>query len=82
MSQDDQNRDRKNQGEGWEDSTSEPSTRESRTDSSNAQEPKQGGTSRPDQSSDLEDIDEMDEDRDEDDRAGYGGGSNRRRSIN
>lgn len=67
MSQDDQNRDPKNQGEG---------PRESRTESSAAPRRDVRPLDR------AMNMDEMDEDRDEDDRSPYVGGPNRRRSIN
>jgi hypothetical protein len=82
MSQnDDQNRDRKNQGEGYQDSNSDQSTREGRTGSSSDRERQQNqGETRPDQAPDLDDTEEMDdEDRDDDQRTE--GGANRRRSI-
>jgi hypothetical protein len=81
MSQNDQNRDRQNQR----DSNQDPSRdhlRESRPGSSRQdrdQQNQRDNTRRPDQSSDLEDIDEMDEDRDDDERVN--GGSNRRRNM-
>ena len=83
MSQnDDQNRDRQNQGEGFEDPGSDES-RQSRTGSTeDSPSQDQESSPRPDQSSDLEDTDEMDEDDDRDDDSRPIGGSNRRRSIN
>jgi hypothetical protein len=79
MSQnDDQNR--KRQDEGFEDPNTEQSTRESRSDRSADvdQQDANRGASRRTEESDLEDIDEMDEDRDDDTRSS---GPNRRNSI-
>jgi hypothetical protein len=82
MSQnDDQNRDRENQSEGFEDPSSEES-RQSRTGSTedSPSQQDQGSASRSDQGADLEDTDEMDDD-DRDDDSRPIGGANRRRSI-
>ncbi len=82
MSQnDDQNRDRENQGEGYQDQGSNESTRESRGDSQPADvEQVTPGSSRQDLGSDLDDADDVDdEDRDDDQRTD--GGSNRRNNI-
>ena len=78
MSQnDDQNRDRQNQGE---DVASDQPARESRGDRTQDSAPQSDRASRPDQVSDLDDADEMDEeDRDDDSRSD--GSSNRRRNI-
>jgi hypothetical protein len=82
MSQnDDQNRDRQDQGEGYQDQSSDESTRIGRSDSQPSDsEQVNPGTSRQDQGSDLDDADDVDdEDRDEDSRAD--GGPNRRNNI-
>ena len=80
MSQNDQNRDRENQSEGYQDQTSEE-LREGRSGSQDDSQRQDQGSISPagDDSSDLEDTDEMeDDDREDDDRIG---GQNRRRSI-
>jgi hypothetical protein len=74
MSQSDDQKNRP-QGESLEDQA----TRESRSDRQSDSEPQDQGSRTPRPDSDLEDTDEMDEDRDDDQRAS---GGNRRSSIN
>ena len=76
---DEQNRDGQNQGEGYEDQNSDQMTREGRSESSPESEEQNQGTQRQDQGADLEEADDLDEDRDDDDRPE--GGANRRNSI-
>lgn len=84
MSQnDDQNRNRQDQSEGYQDANSDQSKRESRSGSSSpdrdSMDNQTSRAGRPDQGADVENTDEMDEDRDDDQRTD--GGSNRRRNI-
>jgi hypothetical protein len=73
--QDDQNRDKQQQGG----DSSDQRTREGRGDSPDPKRADRAIPPRPDQGSDVEDTDEMDEDRDEDWRPE--GGANRRFNI-
>ena len=76
MSQnDDQNR---RQDEGYQDQSSDE-TRESRSDSMPSESEQNQGTGRQDQGSDLDEADDLDEDRDDDSRTE--GGVNRRNNI-
>lgn len=79
--QNDQNRDREQQGEGYQD-VNEQSTRETRGDSQPSEQgqgqQKQPGSNQ-DLGSDLDDADDLDEDRDDDLRSN--GGANRRNNI-
>jgi hypothetical protein len=81
MSQnDDQNRDRNNQGETFDEANRGDSLRESRPGSPSDDRGNQSDSTRqPDESSDLENDEMDDDDRDDDQRTD--GGSNRRRSI-
>ena len=79
MSQDDQNRERQNQDEGYQDQQDE-TPRKGRSDSSSS-DPEQVdlGSESPDRSSDFGEADDMDEDRDDDLRGD--GSSDRRNNI-
>lgn len=81
MSQnDEQNRDRQEPGEGYQDQSSDQSTREGRAGSTPPDSEQQNqGTRRQDQGADLGEADDMDEDRDDDQR--LDGGTNRRNNI-
>ena len=79
MSQDDQNRERQNQDDGYQDQQDE-TPREGRSDSSSS-DPEQvnRGTESPDRNSESGEADDMDEDRDDDLRTD--GSSDRRNNI-
>jgi hypothetical protein len=77
---DDQNADRQDQSEGYQDQTSDESTREARADSTPPVSQQQNqGTRRQDQGADLDEVEDSDEDRDDDERSD--GGVNRRNNI-
>jgi hypothetical protein len=80
MSQnDDQNADRQD-SEGYQDQSSDESTREARSDSTPpVSEQQNQGTQPQDEGTELEEADDSDEDRDDDQRVD--GGSNRRNNI-
>ena len=68
---DDQNPDRQDQSEGYEDQSSDDSTREGRSDSTPTDSEQQNqGTQPQDQGLDLDEADDSDEDRDDDERVG------------
>jgi hypothetical protein len=75
MAQDDQNRDRQDQIDGYQDPT-EDSRREGRDSTPSDAEQQNQGTAPQEAGSDLSEADDMDEDRDDDQR--IGGGPNRR----
>jgi len=81
MAQDDNQNRNQDQREGYQDTNSDQTTRQGRDDRSDgSQQQNQGGSSeRRDQGSDVEEMDETDEDRDDDSR--IGAGPNRRNSI-
>ena len=80
MSQDDQNRDPQDQNDGYQDQSSDESTREGRSDSTPpVSEQQNQGTQPKDQGSDLDEADDSDEDRDDDSRTD--GSGNRRNNI-
>jgi len=79
MSQnDDQNPDRQD-SEGYQDQSSDESTREARTDVTPLDSEQNQGTQPQDEGTELEEADDSDEDRDEDDRVD--GGPDRRNNI-